>query len=820
MNLSEIKSLSSFRSFQNLHRLLLDRQKDGEGIFNRYQLESGARIGLRCTFDLSKRFKYVKFEFYSANNNSNSYTINFPPDTSKWTKEAVEVANSKMFADTLEEEIRCLKICKQNLALLQKIIKRQHQGILTLKGITLRWEDVHFRILEDWCDGMKKKINLHCVIRYNLRGITEDDWNRKEVGGFLGDSWHRLLQSFSYSLEDIFGDPENLKRLQKYATKLAALPADPYMLLADIIQLKVQGSIKFPDAKGSVEWKPSALNHTGIKVSQYGKGRFDVIDEYELTDSRKTSSTAGYTYKAVKNNGVKTLVNKANVEFLQKYLQDLQLQSPAKQDQEQNHTSEQPNGSSEQIEQIVEANNEEESQSHDSISDFEIDTTAAGEDQQINHGGDDCCGDVENSPKASQGGNRNNENSPTQAGCGEDSDSSLPGNCVQYKAEESGQANSFNGSSEDSLNSQNGGLPRSAGQAKSSKIIDKKTAGSVGEDATDVNSDEAIDSDETSDSDKTINSEAIDINSTSSETHSKEAEDAEDSRSKKLSEESSACDGVEFSGSSEPKTRVNLAAKAASTSADDVDVDDVHYAFTKITKGGCSNANFYDRKKYKSDHKVRAKLIRLLNKLADVAATPTEESPRFNWKKFVVRLKTGRDPRHSLKEEVGIPIILILADTSGSCSAVCKDTMQILQDMVDSGSATRKIIGIQHANGDPLVLYRKGKSAEKLSDGHTDVEQRAEFYKKICRDNKIDLVVNLGDADAINELAYLNQFASLLWCDSFCCTQGDPELNSYENMRYRKTFPNLRLQKSVYVYRMNSLQDWIEAIDLAIKEMA
>ncbi len=813
MNLSEIKFLSnSFKSFKNLHQLLLDRQKYDEGIFNRYQLESGCQVGITCSIDYWKHVvKSVKFEFYPPNYpvNSKVIDINFPPDVSKWTKEAIEVANSKMFADRLEEEIRCLKVCKQSLALLQKIIKRQHQGILTLKGVTLMWKDVKFRILEDCSDSMKKKINFYCVLQYNLGEIAD----YREVGGFLGNSWYRYMKNLSYSLEKTLGDTENYKRLQKYASKLAALPADPYMLLADIIQLKVQGSIKFPDAKGSVEWKPSALNHTGIKVSQYGKGRFDVIDEYELTDSRKTSSTAGYTYKAVKNNGVKTLVNKANVEFLQKYLQDLQLQSPAKQDQEQNHTSD---GSSEQIEQIV----EEESQSHDSISDFEIDTTAAGEDQQINHGGDDCCGDVENSPKASQGGNRNNENSPTQAGCGEDSDSSLPGNCVQYKAEESGQANSFNGSSEDSLNSQNGGLPRSAGQAKSSKIIDKKTAGSVGEDATDVNSDEAIDSDETSDSDKTINSEAIDINSTPSETHSKEAEDAEDSRSKKLSEESSACDGVEFSGSSEPKTRVNLAAKAASTSADDVDVDDVHYAFTKITKGGCSNANFYDRKKYKSDHKVRAKLIRLLNKLADVAATPTEESPRFNWKKFVVRLKTGRDPRHSLKEEVGIPIILILADTSGSCSAVCKDTMQILQDMVDSGSATRKIIGIQHANGDPLVLYRKGKSAEKLSDGHTDVEQRAEFYKKICRDNKIDLVVNLGDADAINELAYLNQFAPLLWCDSFCCTQGDPELNSYENMRYRKTFPNLRLQKSVYVYRMNSLQDWIEAIDLAIKEMA
>jgi hypothetical protein len=218
-------------------------------------------------------------------------------------------------------------------------------------------------------------------------------------------------------------------------------------------------------------------------------------------------------------------------------------------------------------------------------------------------------------------------------------------------------------------------------------------------------------------------------------------------------------------------------------------------------------------------------LIRRLRRaLSFLVSYEGQEQPsyRWNWAKFLTRLKSRQNPAVSSarKQESGRPAILILPDVSGSCSGFCYETLIVSKYLARLGMTGSDIIVISHSNGLPLEI-QKGGSPRPLQgfSYHDGFERTLEFFKKIISENNIQLVVALGDWDASWLYKGLSEKMRVVWLDNYACNYTSPKIS---NKRFREDFQRRfgeNPQNMIYIYGCKDAVDFATGLEIACKEV-
>lgn len=155
----------------------------------------------------------------------------------------------------------------------------------------------------------------------------------------------------------------------------------------------------------------------------------------------------------------------------------------------------------------------------------------------------------------------------------------------------------------------------------------------------------------------------------------------------------------------------------------------------------------------------------------------TETSPRRDYQEFCVRVKTFRNPNPARKEESGRPVILIMADVSGSCSSFSDQSVMVAKAASKLGVQGSDVIVLTHSNGYPHELEHNGKAVD-VSDiaVRSRRHENAIWYDALMQKYQIAVGIALGDWDAANEYTMIMQHPNcerFIWLDNaFCSSRG------------------------------------------------
>lgn len=188
---------------------------------------------------------------------------------------------------------------------------------------------------------------------------------------------------------------------------------------------------------------------------------------------------------------------------------------------------------------------------------------------------------------------------------------------------------------------------------------------------------------------------------------------------------------------------------------------------------------------------VDAKLLKLCRQrlAALVGDSSHDQSPRRDYQEFCVRLQSFRNPSPARKEEQGRPVILIMADVSGSCASFSDQSVKVAIAASSLGVPGADILVLSHSNGYPIELQHNGKDVEVSSIGATKYEHahdNKEWYGQLLRRYPIQVVVALGDWDAVNDyvfLAFQRSIDRLIWLNNaYCSSRGTVEDGTKETL--------------------------------------
>ena len=209
-------------------------------------------------------------------------------------------------------------------------------------------------------------------------------------------------------------------------------------------------------------------------------------------------------------------------------------------------------------------------------------------------------------------------------------------------------------------------------------------------------------------------------------------------------------------------------------------------------------------------------LLRLARKrLADLVGDAAQDSgPRYNWPEFCVRLRTHRDPRRARREEVGRPVLWVLADVSGSCSPFAWPALQVAKACGRLGVPGADVVVISHSNGYPAGVEVNGRPyTTTLPDRYHEI---LPWFQAVARRYPPEVVVALGDWDAAGvygELARLPEVQRLLWLDNYGCSRGPLDQTAWARERLRQRgVPKAALQKVRYVDGCRGAVEFINQI--------
>jgi len=211
-------------------------------------------------------------------------------------------------------------------------------------------------------------------------------------------------------------------------------------------------------------------------------------------------------------------------------------------------------------------------------------------------------------------------------------------------------------------------------------------------------------------------------------------------------------------------------------------------------------------------------LLKLARKrLADlVGDTAQDVGPRYDWPEFCVRLKTYRDPRRARREEVGRPILWVLADVSGSCSSFAWPALQVAKACGALGVPGADVVVISHSNGYPANWECNGKPITAPLPEVRQQEDIIVWFWALARRYPPQVVVALGDWDAAQvygDLAQLPEVERLLWLDNYGCSRGPRDQTAWARERLRERgVPHAALHKIRYVDGCRGAVEFVEQI--------
>lgn len=175
------------------------------------------------------------------------------------------------------------------------------------------------------------------------------------------------------------------------------------------------------------------------------------------------------------------------------------------------------------------------------------------------------------------------------------------------------------------------------------------------------------------------------------------------------------------------------------------------------------------------DPKDVAEIRRHLRRLLDrIEVEPGgDPSPRISGKRLAREVVARRvSLSRSRREEVKPAVRLILCDVSGSCSAVCRETVAAAQALVADQDA--RCVVVLHSNGYPAAWIGDVGDMPDVRDAGdwrgTD-EVRA-WWDRLVAGRTVSGVVWLGDSDGLWVLEHIAAAAPVVWLDSHCSRSG------------------------------------------------
>ena len=216
---------------------------------------------------------------------------------------------------------------------------------------------------------------------------------------------------------------------------------------------------------------------------------------------------------------------------------------------------------------------------------------------------------------------------------------------------------------------------------------------------------------------------------------------------------------------------------------------------------------------------VSPKLLNLCRQrlAALVGDSSQQHSPRREYTEFCVRLKTYRNPQPARKEEEGRPVILLLADVSGSCASFSKESVKVAKAASKLGIQGTDILVVSHYNGTPhemeingeVVDVRsiKAKAVKKTADNGCNWGNSSGWYEALMQRYNITVCIALGDWDGSLEYAYIAQHPQcdrFIWLDNAHCSGRGTvqDRTKFALDHYAKNFTGVKIpvlrQKLIY----------------------
>lgn len=216
---------------------------------------------------------------------------------------------------------------------------------------------------------------------------------------------------------------------------------------------------------------------------------------------------------------------------------------------------------------------------------------------------------------------------------------------------------------------------------------------------------------------------------------------------------------------------------------------------------------------------VSPKLLKLCRQrlAALVGDSSQQHSPRREYTEFCVRLKTYRNPQPARKEEEGRPVILLLADVSGSCASFSEESVKVAKAASKLGIQGTDILVVSHYNGTPhemevngeVVDVRsiKAKAVKKTADNGCNWGNSSGWYETLMQRYNITVCIALGDWDGSLEYAYIAQHPQcekFIWLDNaHCSSRGTvQDRTKFALDHYAKNFTGIKIpvlrQKLIY----------------------
>lgn len=145
-----------------------------------------------------------------------------------------------------------------------------------------------------------------------------------------------------------------------------------------------------------------------------------------------------------------------------------------------------------------------------------------------------------------------------------------------------------------------------------------------------------------------------------------------------------------------------------------------------------------------------------------------EETPRIDPWRLVKHLASRRGGLHRChREEAERPVVLLLADVSGSCSVVAEPT---LAACIAVAAGRDDVLVVEHSNGWPVAVY--GCVARVCPPLPRPNEFTMSWWKTVISRCEIAGVVAFGDWDAADVYAELARRSKLWWLDSFAASMS------------------------------------------------
>jgi hypothetical protein len=203
----------------------------------------------------------------------------------------------------------------------------------------------------------------------------------------------------------------------------------------------------------------------------------------------------------------------------------------------------------------------------------------------------------------------------------------------------------------------------------------------------------------------------------------------------------------------------------------------------------------------------------------------TETSPRRDYQGFCVRLKSFRNPNPARKEESGRPVILIMADVSGSCSSFSDQSVMVAKAASKLGVQGSDVVVLTHSNGYPCELEHNGKAIAVSDIAVRDrrgehAHENAFWYDALMQKYQVAVAISLGDWDAADDYLRIMLHPNcekFIWLDNaHCSSRGfvkDESKFAVQGLSRYTNKVNLIRQKLTYKTGCKDAQAFVKEIE-------